>query len=307
MKPTTGLPSPRPLSDSERSRYFTRARDLVSDKVFLSRVAKERRRWNLDYPSYPASGAGEVPSREALPTLLDIPLPPQLLRAFKAASISDLRSQFEFYGVGSDWTKRLETLCEEFWPSIDFPHGLQYRHPSMAFVAACLLYDIQRTGPEEWRSLIWSDAPSLHLIGESTDALMARRVAFLLAEEIGRLWAQLEGIVGERRPLSPDDLQSAVNESRAIVEQGLALARLQVVLTEAPGKWVVPIIEGMRSTDLRQVDEQIRELLAEAEGDDPVGNRIRALAAEGLSRRAIARRLGLSLPAVSNVLNPSRE
>lgn len=275
------------------TRFINRAATLRDDDDFLKRLTDARVEWNATYPQYAVRGRGEVPKEYE--TWWGIAAPRALGRDLRRVFPEDpsnpsgrlLRDPDVAWAFG-EWYGTVLQLCEGGWPPEYYPNvlGTGY-HPSMPFVALCLIWNPALVPNDE--VLPYGLRPKFIPFPQRNSREAAGHIRYeYLLEAVRDALRTRESIDSsqfeELVQITGEDAQRSLDQFRD--ELGVPNPGL--------GQWYVPLFAEMTTSDWRSMEADIRAHIAEQYGDDPIRDLAKKLRSEGLSKAKIAALLGIS-------------
>ncbi|MDP9359271.1 MAG: helix-turn-helix domain-containing protein [Chloroflexota bacterium] len=234
------------------------------------------------------------------------PMPPRLLATLKRLQALDDDELLEPTGaVARDraavesWQSSILEICQEFWPIDDFPHTMgEVGHPARQFVGLCLLHD-PRTVPE---GTILSHRMRPIRVPYDPQRPQDNPIVRAKDAELVALRGVLERAVQTRQVLEPHDIQRALAQATAAAIAGSLSALAELDYDPNVGHWFMPIPPDITSSDWRDAEESALRIDGRQPGDF-VMHRVVYHHSRGESKRAIARRLGITPHTVSHHLD----
>ncbi|MGC4106421.1 MAG: hypothetical protein QM753_08710 [Thermomicrobiales bacterium] len=302
-----------------RRRYVRRAEHLVSSRKnpeFLHALEEFREAWGLQYPKYSIIRGGllddapppcrQWPERSWYRLYHPGTLDSDFDRMGKSPSgeppYSDVELR-EFFLPGEAilaWDSAVKDLAQRFWPPRDYaqPFGAGH-HPALTFVSACMMFDARIGDVERFFPAFTLELQSLPYSPERYPEPVTN------ARLLGQLFYlrdQLRSLVGPE----------TFNEySLRALEYGDQLAHQRFPEGPVPSAdsdswfWYVPVVPGMASGDLRDIQSTVVDLSKSLPGGDQLARRVKTLRAEGLSQEAVANLLGITVDMVRRFRSPA--
>lgn len=299
---------------SERARFVTRARTLKEDRSFQQDCERVISDWNQSFPEFGIRSERTLPPEEHGLAPEEYLLPPLLhrIRSFavgvagrddrlqdRTATLkqrdSSITDPMKVIRAKQVWRTLVSTMCEQYWPHVDFPHRLNcLQHPAHHFAAGCLVWRPEFVS-EEW--ILQPQSPVYMLPFDPRDkAVNGNPVATEWQTRYEVILDSVRDLIEQKGAVLANDLPSIL----AAVERAASEAHEESEISQQHYP-VLLIYPGISSEVLRKNASMVAENLRE---QFDIKKRARQLEAEGYEKAEIARRLGVDRKTIYNWLPP---
>ncbi len=213
---------------------------------------------------------------------------PQAREGMTVVQVAEVYFRESPFAAADEWHGMVNDLSTEWWPRQFYPNWIgSGKHPADPFVAACLIYN-----PLEVPTTIISSLRPVLFDAYVSDLASSQYPS-------GTFWeSAFNNIV--------DSIRNALERGDCLTVEMIDKMRAAACMSGAQAtsgadtlQPVIPILPGMTSTDLREMES---EVLVYLRHHDHFNDDVRALHRDGMKIAPIARLVGLSRRAVQNIL-----